>query len=949
MSVLRQFNFLGQERVDVPHLRSIESSIAADFDIVVGKGLAGDKALILQGFVMSNINVGTSAGDIQLSTASSIAYNINASESGSFIWIPSDRAVEVLNSSNGRVSGSFTANSTNFIGIDFIRSADETTSDLAEFLNADTKLESARTVPLGRTLDYKIIVSTTPFSGMPNVTPIAKVVTDINNNIASVQDARQMMYRLGNGGDFPNYQSSYAYPFGRKENTLTTDFSGGDKNILSQKDWMDAMMTRVWEIGGGENWYSPTADRNVRMVRNPSPDVFTNGDNFEVVSSNLHWRGLSIVFDNANTTGVYHNDIANQLTSSAGLTDLAVGECLYVDIDRTQNRTGGSALVMQKVLLQNLGTPNIPGSRYVIAWRTSNSGSFDVYSRDYPYYVGIAYQVATTTSTGSVKLSRAATTPSAPIVISDTGGTIASPVNTSALTITGSGTGNLIDIALSGSTGNGVRVVTNGGATTGTIVGTAIEGFSGVVTAPGVYGVSGFIGVSGLGRAGVGAVGGIGGKFVAGAGDSGFAGGIGAQIIGGAGGAGGGTQIGGQGLSIVAGNATAGNSAGGLGLSIVAGNGFGTQSGGQGLTIVAGNGGTTGNGGKGFTVTAGSPGGANGNGGQGGQITAGDGTGGGTGGLGLRVTAGNGGASNSVGGIGISISAGNGGGTAAGGAGISVNGGTGGATNGAGGNGITATGGVGANFTGTAIGGHGILGSGGDTSGNNLVGSAGIKGVAGFSANDSWNGQGGWFIGNVSQSGRTTGGAVPYDNAGALCEGTWDGSGLIAVSGNETGSVGNFTGWGDLVGRQHGVLGVSKGLGYGVYGYNDTAGGTGDTGAGLMQMAGIKTRLALLNTGSVAYGMYVDMNGFTGGSTRHVGARLEITGNGDTNSAALQATTTGSGIAAVFSQNGNNLRGTINLVPRGSDPTAPSDGDMWCTSTSFKIRINGVTKTVTLT
>ena len=35
MAVLRQEQFLGQSRIDVPHLRAIESGVAADFDVAL--------------------------------------------------------------------------------------------------------------------------------------------------------------------------------------------------------------------------------------------------------------------------------------------------------------------------------------------------------------------------------------------------------------------------------------------------------------------------------------------------------------------------------------------------------------------------------------------------------------------------------------------------------------------------------------------------------------------------------------------------------------------------------------------------------------------------------------------------------------------------------------------------------------------------------------------------
>lgn len=387
MSVLRQSNWLGQGRVDVSHLRMIDSSVAADFDVVVGRGIAGGKALIARGFSLTNITAGTLASNVQLIAADGIVYNVNASESGSFLWIPSDRPVEQLSSSNSKVTGSFTANTVNYVGIDFKRTANGLTTDLVQFIDPITEAENGRNVPLGRTLDYVIFITTVPFSASPNVTPIAKITTDINNAVVSVTDARPMMFRLGSGGDFPNSQNSYPWPFGRQENTVATSFTGGDKSILSNKDWFDALMTRVWELGGGENWYSPTADRNVQLIRRPSPAVFSTGDNFEISSGNLHWQGLRIAFDNSNTASVFYNDIADSSTDDANLNLMIDGCCWYVDIDRTANRSSGTALVMKRTQLQTLSAPTTPGSRWVVAWCMLLDGTLRVFSRDNPYFL----------------------------------------------------------------------------------------------------------------------------------------------------------------------------------------------------------------------------------------------------------------------------------------------------------------------------------------------------------------------------------------------------------------------------------------------------------------------------------------------------------------------------------------------------------------------------------
>lgn len=523
MSVLRQLNLLGQQRIDVPHLRALESSIAADFDVFAGRIVTGSKPLVVRGFTLSNYTAGTPAVSVQLNTADGILMNIGASEAGTFLWVPADRSAETLDpASNSRVSGGFTANQTNYIGLDLIRAADSTTSDLVQFLDASTLIEQPKTVPLARTLDYRIVISTVPFSAQPNIVPIAKIKTNASNQVASlstdVEDARNLAFRLGAGGDFPNRSYAFGWSDGRVEfNTVTgatvNQFRGGDKIIVSQKDWMDAVMTRIWEIGGGENWYSPVADRNVRLARNPSPDVFsaTTGDNFEFVSGHLHWRGLSILFENSNGTGVFKNQIADQTFDQVGLTDITPGQCIYVDVDRTQTTT----LTVQKANLWQVGTPVIPGSRIVVAWCLSTGV---IMARDTPLPVNTALTPATVVSIGGVRLSRAASTPPTPTVISDTGGTIAATTGNTGLTISSI---NATGLSVSTSTAGTAIVGTasgsgEGGSFFGAGSGSGVAGTGGASSAFGVSGTGGATNGSGVDGTGTGT--GAGARFTGGGG-----------------------------------------------------------------------------------------------------------------------------------------------------------------------------------------------------------------------------------------------------------------------------------------------------------------------------------------------------------------------------------------------------------------------------------------------
>jgi hypothetical protein len=447
MAVEREKNWLGQQRVDVPHLREVESAARYDMDVLAGQVVAGGRAMVASGFTptLSPTPIGQPATSLTLITAGGVLLHPLAAEAGTIHQVPSDRAPEVLSTSNARVSGSFTPSAVNYVGVDLRRSADDSTSDLVQFLDADTFQESPEDVPLARTLDYLIVISGQDFSVNPNLAPLLKVTTDSSGNVTAIQDAAARAFRLGSGGSFPDAQNAYPWPAGRTEAGDDSDFGVGDKAIPSLKDWMDAAMTRLWELGGGERWYSPTADRNVQMVR--AGTTFASGEYFEWDGANLHWRGLTFTFDNSTAVT---NAVADQLTDSPGLTDLTSGQCVYVDVERGTN---AATLTPIKGSLATLGAPLVPGSRYVIAWRVGSN----VYTRNSYFAVGTAFAVATTTALGVVKLGVVSGTPAAPVVFN--------PDSDGALTVSATGGGSAGVTATGNGLGAGVSAT--GGSSSG--------------------------------------------------------------------------------------------------------------------------------------------------------------------------------------------------------------------------------------------------------------------------------------------------------------------------------------------------------------------------------------------------------------------------------------------------------------------------------------------------
>lgn len=291
MAILRQVNLLGQERLDLPSLRAIESGNCADMDLIAGSILAGNQSYVVSGFNISvNPNpIGLSANNLQLIVANGVLMNPLATEAGTIYTVPSSTSPQTLNSViNSNVTGTFQASSTNIVGIDLLRTADISTSAVASFIPANATLTSnnqeiQEVVPTARTLNFNIVISNATFGNSLNLCPIAIVTTDSSNNVVSIEDARPMMFRLATGSDSLQIYNSYSWPATRFEDPITlstttgTDpFYGGDKAINSLKAWSNAIMSRLQEIGGGQFWYSPVSNLNLKLVYGAPTSQATN-------------------------------------------------------------------------------------------------------------------------------------------------------------------------------------------------------------------------------------------------------------------------------------------------------------------------------------------------------------------------------------------------------------------------------------------------------------------------------------------------------------------------------------------------------------------------------------------------------------------------------------------------------------------------------------------------
>lgn len=653
MATVRQHNWLGGQRIDVPALRDIEAGGAGDWDLFAGKIIAGELGIVVSGFEILSSSTSGQADELQLVVDGALVIHPLATESGSIFNVPAGTANDILNSSNPKIVGSFIADTTNYIGIDLIRSEDDSTSDTTQFYNPDTGEEVSEDVPQARTLDYRIYISTNDFSATPGLLPVAKVVTGPTNDASEVSDCRWMLGRLGSGGSNPDTQAAYAWPGGRSETGDASSFTEGDRKINDLKSILDSLRSRIWEIGGGEYWYSPTADRNVKMIRTGSPFAST-GDWFEWVGSNLHWQGLKVLFDNST---VSHNDIADQTVNSAGLTDLADGECIYVDLDRT----AVVSLQPQKAALSTLGTPTVPGSRWILAWRYGSN----TYTRESTFNVGMTSPVATTSAVGTVKLAYTAGAPAAPVVY---------PQNANGQLVADQATSNA-NASLKAQGFNGVGVAGGtalqviGGSSTSTLSGSAIV----ATVAASSIGNNTIISTGGATVAasnGGAAFQGTGGNATSAQAGSAFTGqggdatsGTGGTGVNATGGSSSGAGNAGKGATFRGGQIQGTNVGGGIGADVTGGPSSNAVTAGTALNATGGNNSNTGLAGKGATITAGTRS-SSGAGQVAATITGGNANTSGLGGDGLQVTGGTGAGASNRGGTALNATAGDNGGQA---------------------------------------------------------------------------------------------------------------------------------------------------------------------------------------------------------------------------------------------------------------------------------------------
>lgn len=282
MSVLQRLSLLPNERLDTADARFIEASGLNDWRFFL-QGFYSPKSYILSGFEISNYSTIFSIPGFKLTFNDVVLFHSQATTqaAGFYVFAGTEQDTPV----------SLSPSATNFVEADL--SVSSGTPDVRAFWdqagNGGAGGEFNDTVETVINLDLAVSANITGFT--TGKIPLYKVVTNAGGVVTSVTDCRNLFFRLGTGGDSPDPTNNFAWPslpnpaHARLETSITATsatttnapFQGGDKNLKTFKDWMDAVMSSIKEIKGSPYWYSPGGANVAAAYQNAALIVFAGG------------------------------------------------------------------------------------------------------------------------------------------------------------------------------------------------------------------------------------------------------------------------------------------------------------------------------------------------------------------------------------------------------------------------------------------------------------------------------------------------------------------------------------------------------------------------------------------------------------------------------------------------------------------------------------------------
>lgn len=281
MAVLGRVLFSSAERLDLPDVLAIDSYVAGDFKYLLN-GLTGSNPIVLKGFDVINPQDSIGTQSLSIRVANSVVFH-PSSTAGSFF-----HGLEDTSPYAQPLVPELRKNAVNFVYLTL--TTFDTASDTRAFWDVDKDGgvggEFTQDINTESVLQAQVGVSVASFP--EGSIPLCKVTVG-PVVITAIQDCRNMMFRLGAGGINPDPFYRYQWDnvpsgYSRTETPTTmtsalnpNPFEGADKNIQNLKEWMDAVMSKLAELGGSTYWYENTSTYNdINLFINAIGTSFTS-------------------------------------------------------------------------------------------------------------------------------------------------------------------------------------------------------------------------------------------------------------------------------------------------------------------------------------------------------------------------------------------------------------------------------------------------------------------------------------------------------------------------------------------------------------------------------------------------------------------------------------------------------------------------------------------------
>lgn len=270
MAILQRVSLFPNERFDLPDARAMEAFSQNDWRFFLS-GVMTKKSYILSGMEITNYaNIFVVPGiRLRQNNVAVLHPEATTQAAGFYVSAGSEADAQLQ----------LSPNATNFVELDF--SSSTGTPDTRAFWDegADGGKGGEYTDDVDTVINLELAITSNVSDFTAGKIPLYRIVTNSSGVAIEVTDCRPLFFRLGTGGSSPNPDAEFAWPTNAPDSlhaqfetpikalsatTSNAPYSGGDKNLKSFKDFMDAVMTGLMKMKSVPYWYmnAPTPAEN---------------------------------------------------------------------------------------------------------------------------------------------------------------------------------------------------------------------------------------------------------------------------------------------------------------------------------------------------------------------------------------------------------------------------------------------------------------------------------------------------------------------------------------------------------------------------------------------------------------------------------------------------------------------------------------------------------------